>query len=149
VAEQTDGSHVVAALILLGLILAAIAAGIGATWIDDGDGTCGALYKPNLSRMGCTRKLLPAGLVAGVLGGGAVLAWDAARRKSHRPSRGAVICVAISLVTVCALMVVRSATERAGVGGHAPGAAPTPTTAPSAQTPPSAPVVTPLTVLPR
>ena len=137
------------ALILLGLILAAIGAGISATWIDDGDGTCGALYRPNLSRIGCTRKLMPAGVATGVLVAGALLAWDAARRTSHKPSRGTTICVAISLVAVFALMVVRSGTDRGGEAGHAPGAAPTPTTAPSARTPLSAPGVTPLTVLPR
>lgn len=69
-----------AALTLLGLILAAIAAGIGGTWIDDGDVTCGALYRPNLSRIGCTRKLMPAGLATALLIGGALLASTARRR---------------------------------------------------------------------
>jgi len=149
VAERTDRSHGVATLILLGVILAAIAAGIGGTWIDDGDGTCGALYRPNLSRIGCTRKLMPAGMATSVLAGSALLAWDAARRTSHKPSRGATICVAISLVTVFALMVERSGTDRGAATGSGPGAAPTPTTAPTARTRPSAPGVTPLTILPR
>jgi hypothetical protein len=139
----------VAALVILGLILAGIAAGIGGTWIDDGDGTCGALYKPNLSRVGCSSKLMPAALAAGVSVGGALLAWDVARRPNHRPSRGATIFVAISLVTVFALLAVRSGRDGGAASVHDPGVPPAPTTRPQAQAPPSVPGLTPLTVPPR
>ena len=139
-----------ATLVLLGLILAGIAAGIGGTWIDDGDGTCGALYKPNLSRIGCTSKLMPAALAAGVLVGGALLAWDAARHPHHRPSRGATIFVAISLVTVFALLVVRSGTDGGAASVHDPGVLPAPTTPPQVpQAPLSVPGLTPLSVPPQ
>lgn len=135
-----------AALVILGLILAGIAAGMGGTWIDDGDGTCGALYKPNLPRVGCTTELMPAALAAGVSLGGALLAWDAARRPDRRPSRGATIFVAISLVTVFALLAVMSGTDGGAASVHDPGVPPGPTTPARGQAPLSVPGLTPLTV---
>src|SRR5437660_1649650 len=80
------------------LVLAAVAVGVGATWISDGDGTCGAIYKPNLARIGCARKLLPAGAISAVLAGGATLAADAARRAARRPSRAALVAVGAGIV---------------------------------------------------
>jgi hypothetical protein len=42
-AERTVRSHNVADLILTAAVLAAVAEGIATTWVDDGEGTCGAL----------------------------------------------------------------------------------------------------------
>ncbi len=82
-AGRSEQPHNVAALVLAGLILVALAAAISSTWVDDGDGTCRALYDPNLTRGGCARKLMPAAFTAAVLVGAAVLVWDSARVESQ------------------------------------------------------------------
>ena len=87
-AGRPEQPHNVAALVLSGVILVALAAAISSTWVHDGDGTCRALYNPNLARGGCARKLMPTALTAAVLVGAAVLLWDTARRAARRPSRG-------------------------------------------------------------
>ena len=124
-----------AALILAGLILAALAAGISSIWINDGDGTCGAIYRPNLARVGCSWKLMPAGVVCAVLLRGAVLAWDAARRADHRPGRSSAVAVAIGVVVVCGFFGIRSIIDSRPRTGQDPGAPP-PATAPPPMPPP-------------
>lgn len=84
-----------AALVLLGIVFLALAAGISSTWVDDGDGTCRALYRPNLGRVGCARKLAPAAFVSAALLGAGALSWDAARRRT-RPSAGEIVGVVIA-----------------------------------------------------
>lgn len=127
-------------------MLAAIAVGIATTWIDDGDGTCGALYKPNFARLGCSRKLMAAGVVAGSLAGGAVLAWDAARRKSHVPGRVAVLGVTLGIVAAFVLFVVKGGDDRRSDVSHDPAVTTAPTAPPP---PPPGPRATPLTTPPR
>jgi hypothetical protein len=131
---MTTAHHNGAALILAGVVLAVFAMGVGATWIDDGDGSCGAIYKPNLARMGCARKLLPAGVTSAVLAGGAILAGDAARRTAHRPARSAWVAVGAGLVAVVALFGVLMGMDRHGdpEGGRpSPPATSAPATAPN------------------
>ena len=135
-AGRSEQPHVVAALVLAGIILMALAAAISSTWVDDGDGTCRALYDPNLARGGCARKLMPAALTAAVLVGAAVLVWDSARRAARRPSRGAALGVAVGVLTVCGVFRVRIVEDRRDVARQIPGTAPVPAlTAP----PPTAP----------
>ena len=135
-AGRPEQPHNVAALVLSGIILVALAAAISSTWVDDGDGTCRALYDPNLARGGCARKLMPAALTAAVLVGAAVLVWDSARRAARWPSRGAALVVAVGVLAVCGVLGVRIVEDRLDVARQPPGTAPVPSiTAP----PPSAP----------
>jgi hypothetical protein len=134
VADRRQEPHNVAALILSGLVLAAFAVGLSATWIADGDGTCGALYKPNLARRGCSGKLLPAGVTSAALAGAAILAGDAARRAARRPSRAASVAVGIGVVAVLALFTLLIGLGRHGdpEGGRpSPPATSAPATAPN------------------
>jgi hypothetical protein len=126
----------VAALVLSGTILVALAAAISSSWVDDGDGTCRALYNPNLARRGCSRKLMPTALTAAVLIGAAVLLWDAARRAARRPSRGAALMVAGGVLVICGVFGARIVVDRLDVARQSPGTAPVP--APTAP-PPTAP----------
>ena len=134
-ADRTEQPHTAAALVLVGLILAGLAAGVAATWVNDGDGTCGAIYRPNLARVGCSWKLMPAGVVSAVLVGGAVLVWDAARRTDRRPGRGTAVVVAIGVVAVCGFFGIRSFVDPRARAGQDPGARP-PATAPPPMRPP-------------
>ncbi len=136
VVSGPDVPHNRAALVLVGIMLLALAAGISSTWIADGDGTCGALYRPNLERTGCARRLAPAAFVSAALLGGAVLSWDAARRL-ERPSRVAIVGVAIGMTAVAVVLLLMAAVDRREAGGQAP-------RPPSAPLPPaSAPSSTP------
>ncbi len=132
--SRSEVPHNRAALVLLGVILVAIAAGIGSTWVDDGDGTCRALYRPNLERTGCARKLAPAAFVSAALLGGAVLSWDVARRRT-RPSGGVLVGSAIGITVVAVVLLVVAGLDRRDAGGRSPAAtappAPAPTSAPS------------------
>ena len=123
---MTAVHHNGAVLVLAGAILAVLAVGVGATWVDDGDGTCGAIYQPNLARVGCARKLLPPAVTSAVLAGGAVLAGDAARRSTHRPARFAWVAVGAGTVAVIALFGVLIGLDRQGeTGGGGPSPPPT------------------------
>ncbi len=115
-----DVPHNRAALVLGGVMLLALAAGIGSTWIADGDGTCRALYRPNLERTGCARKLAPAALTSAALLGGAVLSWDAARRLG-RPTRVVVVAAALGVTAVAVALLLMIAFDRPGAGGPLPG----------------------------
>ena len=99
-AGRPEQPHNVAALVLSGIILVALAVAISSTWIDDGDGTCRTLYDPNFTRGGCARRLMPAALTAAVLVGAAVLVWDSAGRAARRPSRGAALVVSAPPIAV-------------------------------------------------
>jgi len=125
-AGRPEQPHNVAALVLFGMILLALAVLISSTWVADGDGTCRALYDPNFTRGGCARKLMPAALTATVLVGAAVLVWDAARRAARRPSRGAALVVAVGVLVVCGVFGARIIADRRELARPPPGAAPVP-----------------------
>ena len=135
-AGRPEQPHNVAALVLSGVILVALAAAISSTWVHDGDGTCRALYNPNLARGGCARKLRPTALTAAVLVGAAVLLWDTARRAARRPSRGAALMVAAGVLVICGVFGAQIVGDRLDVARQSPGTAPVP--APTAP-PPTAP----------
>lgn len=107
-------------LALLGLILIAVAGGVSATWVHDGDGTCRAVYKPNLERTGCARKLAPLALVSAVLLAGAVVSWDAAARRSHGPAPVTVAGVTTGVVAVAVVLLAMVALDRQKVSGPFP-----------------------------
>lgn len=135
-AGRPEQPHNVAALVLSGVVLVALAAAISSTWVHDGDGTCRALYNPNLARGGCARKLMPTALTAAILVGAAVLLWDTARRAARRPSRGAALMVAVGVLVICGVFGARIVGDRLDVARQSPGTAPVPAlTAP----PPTAP----------
>ena len=78
---------------------------------------------PHLARLGCTRKLMPAGVVSAVLIAGAVVAWDAASGCGHRPGPGALATVALGVVGECGFLAVALAMDhrtRAGEPGTPP-----------------------------
>lgn len=146
---RPDQPHNVAALVMSGLILVALAVAISSTWIDDGDGTCRALYDPNLARGGCARKLMPAALTAAVLVGAAILVWDSARRAGRKPSRGAALIVAVGLIALCAQFGSRVVVDRWDRADQRPGAAPVPApTLPSDPAPKAPPVPAPSVAVP-
>jgi hypothetical protein len=128
-----------AALAVLGCLFLALAAGIGSTWVDDGDGTCGAVYTPNLERMGCARKLAPMVFASALGVGGAVIAWDAARHRGGRPRAGAVLSVTIGLVAVCIFLVANGALNGLGRADRGPRPSAPPTTGPPVAPPPDVP----------
>ena len=111
-----DRAHNVAALVLGGLLLAAIAVGLGSTWIDDGDGTCGAVYRPNVARVGCSGKLMGIAVSTAVLAGCALLTWDAALRTRRRPGPATVLVVGVLVLVVFGLFGVKAAADRRRIG---------------------------------
>ena len=143
--SRPEVPHNRAALVLLGIVFVALAAGIGSTWVDDGDGTCRALYRPNLGRVGCARKLAPAAFVSAALLGAGALSWDAARRRT-RPAASVIVGVVVGIAAVAVVLLVMVGLDRPGSGGLPPGPptatlpprpAPAPTSAPPGGFPPS------------
>jgi hypothetical protein len=79
---------------------------------------------------------MPTALTAAVLVGAAVLLWDTARRGARRPSRGAVLMVAVGVLVICGVFGARIVGDRLDVARQSPGTAPVP---PLTAPPPTAP----------
>lgn len=100
------------ALAMLAIILMALAAWTASVWVHDGDGTCGAVYSPNLDRGGCARMLAPRTLSAAVLAGGAVLSASAAMRREPRLTVAPAAGVAVLLLGAGAFLLLAGALDR-------------------------------------
>lgn len=118
--SSDGGPHNRLGLALLGLFLITVAGGVSATWVHDGDGTCRAMYKPNLERTGCARKLAPLTFVSAVLLAGAVVSWDAAARRSHGPAAVTVAGATTGVVAIAVVLLAMVALDRQKVSGPFP-----------------------------
>jgi len=73
-----------AAFAVLALLLVVPAFMLTTTWVDYGDGTCGAVYRPDLSRDGCLGRIawraVGALAFATLAGASVIYGWRAAGR---------------------------------------------------------------------